>query len=219
MAKRYDQGNVRYFQTIDSAEKAYLLGFIAADGTIQRVKNSVGIEVSIHRKDISVLELLRTELGCENPILNLKPNPKNPHRANQVRLTLFNRELVEDLASHGIGPRKSLSLGSFTRNIPDIYKPAALLGYFDGDGSFTVQEKYRRGYIQIRAAEEVAQDFIKVFGFESYSISRRDAIPNLATGSQKNIIRFFEMTYAKFNLGLSRKKIRFEHYLSKYIRG
>ncbi|HET8689399.1 MAG TPA: hypothetical protein VFM18_22540, partial [Methanosarcina sp.] len=58
-----DQGNVRYFSKIDTHTKAYLLGFIAADGCIQRVGNSVGLTVTIHIKDRVVLDTLKSEIG------------------------------------------------------------------------------------------------------------------------------------------------------------
>jgi len=53
--------NVNYFNKIDSYNKAYLLGFIAADGAIVQNKgfNTKTLTITIHAKDIAILELLK----------------------------------------------------------------------------------------------------------------------------------------------------------------
>lgn len=70
--KKYDNGNMQYFETIDSDTKAYLLGFIVADGCITKSRNSMGLTITIHEKDRIVLETLKKELNSENPITILK---------------------------------------------------------------------------------------------------------------------------------------------------
>jgi len=57
---RPNQGNIRYFENIDSQLKAYFLGFITADGCLQsNGSNSYGLTITIHSKDKIVLEKLK----------------------------------------------------------------------------------------------------------------------------------------------------------------
>lgn len=57
--------NLEYFKIIDSNNKAYLLGFIAADGALVKGVNtsSTTLTLTIHRKDKIILDLLKRELN------------------------------------------------------------------------------------------------------------------------------------------------------------
>ena len=65
---KISQGNVKYFQNIDTHQKAYFLGFIAADGAI--VNNT--LTITIHKKDIELLEKLKSEIGNLHNIQSIK---------------------------------------------------------------------------------------------------------------------------------------------------
>ena len=44
--------NIHYFDEIDTEEKAYWLGFLFADGSVTRYKNSYDIELSLKIEDL-----------------------------------------------------------------------------------------------------------------------------------------------------------------------
>ncbi len=46
----------RIFSNIDSAEKAYWLGFLAADGCVYVREKNASIIINIHEKDCEILE-------------------------------------------------------------------------------------------------------------------------------------------------------------------
>lgn len=46
------KADYRKFKDIDSSEKAYWLGFIAADGCVYKRKTNGTVYISIHEKDI-----------------------------------------------------------------------------------------------------------------------------------------------------------------------
>ena len=56
-----------FFDVIDTEEKAYLLGFFIADGTIDSFTNRMGI--SIQSSDKEVLDLIKFELNISNNIV------------------------------------------------------------------------------------------------------------------------------------------------------
>ena len=117
-----------YFDTIDSYNKAYLLGFICADGwTTER--NEVGI--CVKKSDQDIITFFKKELKSNKPIYY-----KNGGTAIEVRIQ--NQNLCNRLKEYSIIPNKSLYLDIekviSLANLDSKYIPAFLLGYFDGDG-------------------------------------------------------------------------------------
>lgn len=195
-----------YFSKIDTHEKAYFLGFIAADGAL--VKSSTGntyeLTITIHSRDKYILEEFRSQLKCEHTVRDL-------NRDNLVRFSISNKNLTNDLINLGIVPNKSLILDSFQDKIPNEFFNSFLLGYFDGDGSiYKTNNKY---YIQIRGTKNLLEDYNKFLNLD-YEIKKYDSTYNLTIGSKSNIIKFISL-YNKNNIFLSRKKDKFNSFLKE----
>lgn len=197
--KKYDNGNMQYFETIDSDTKAYLLGFIVADGCITKSRNSTGLTITIHEKDRIVLETLKKELNSENPITILKKN-------NLIRFVIYNKQLTDSLEKLGIEERKSLIMKNIINNIPNNFKNAFIRGYFDGDGSFSFDEKRKRGTLAIRGTNELLLGIINTLEISTYCLKQYDSIPNLSISAKKNIKKFFELIYKNSTIHLDRKR-------------
>ena len=61
--------NEKYFEKIDSPEKAYWLGFIAADGNIYKREGHLSLlSISIKDTDIKLLQELQKDLSTTKPI-------------------------------------------------------------------------------------------------------------------------------------------------------
>ncbi len=130
-----DSLNETYFSEIDNTEKAYWLGFLAADGCVCNKPGKRLLSVGLAPKDTQHLKLLRKAVGSDRQIYR---------SANVVRIQLFSEQLVNDLISHGVVPRKSLILEP--PNIDDDLVSHWIRGYFDGDGSVSIRGgKYLRG--------------------------------------------------------------------------
>lgn len=200
---RLDQGNVRYFQYIDTPAKAYLLGFIAADGCIQNfTKSSVGLSITIHARDREVLDYLKKEIGNEH---QLQPVRNGEH----IRFTLASKQLVSDLESHGICQRKSLTMPDIFSPLPEGVRKYAILGYFDGDGSISSYNSGRKNYVQIRGTEEALLSIVRNLQITSYHMSRHDSIPSLVIGARNNVRKFYDI-YEGCPVFLQRKKLIFD---------
>lgn len=122
--------NPEYFSILDTPNKAYFLGFIAADGAI--VNNKTGnpvLTISIHKKDIDILKTFKREIQSTHKIRHLK------HRENMVRLAFSHPMIITSLLEMGITQRKSLTLGRIIDKIPFCLREPFIIGYFDGDGS------------------------------------------------------------------------------------
>lgn len=111
-----------YFSSIDTPHKAYLLGFITADGAI--VNEVLSIEV--HQDDVAVLEFAKTQI---NPNATLTPT------RNCFKVTFGAKALSRDLAKYGIIQNKSKLLTNVPVDlIPKNLLPFYFRGLIDGDG-------------------------------------------------------------------------------------
>ena len=128
-----------FFETIDTEEKAYIAGFIAADGTVVYNKTSHGIKITLKSKDIELLEKIKDAMGYTGNIKIAKITTKLPQGTNcfSEAATLFisSHKLPEDLISLGITPKKSLTLKIELTKIPKELWKHFLRGYWDGDGT------------------------------------------------------------------------------------
>lgn len=130
--KRIYTLNENYFDKINTKEKAYIIGFIYADGSI--VKNYLSI--TLNKKDVDVLKFIKKELSYSGPI----------YKKNYVRLTISSRKIVSNLNSIGIIQNKTYSSKNLPL-IPSKYFNDFLLGFFDGDGSiYKSSKKYIYDY-------------------------------------------------------------------------
>ncbi|HEX9374253.1 MAG TPA: hypothetical protein VF897_24780 [Roseiflexaceae bacterium] len=124
-----------YFHTIDTAEKAYWLGFIAADGTVDDRPRRYSLTIDLQPRDLHWLQRFRDIIAPGATITQ--------HDQRSYSLSIGSKELVTDIVRLGIRRRKSYNLT--WPAVPEQFAITFLLGYFDGDGSFTPRAG-RRNY-------------------------------------------------------------------------
>lgn len=150
--------NQRFFQIIDSEDKAYSLGFIVADGSIDDTCRRV--KISLHEKDVDILEKISAAMGSESPISYIA--------SKNQRAVCFNSALmVEDLKAIGVLPRKSLTMNAEVwDHVPENLKRHFIRGYLDGDGCIFLNKRYSSGVkylIQVIGTEEFLRGTFDVF--------------------------------------------------------
>lgn len=128
--------NENIFDSIDTEEKAYWLGFLYADGNISSTGNRLEVRLSI--KDLNHLENFRNFLELSTEIRTGVCNGYG-----FCHLSVRNKHIWEQLNAKGCTPRKSLTL-----QFPDlsIFVNETLVydfirGYVDGDGCLTTYTK------------------------------------------------------------------------------
>lgn len=132
------RANYRMFQVIDNPEKAYWLGFIAADGCVYVREQNSTLRISLSSKDRDQLEKFRDFMQSDVLIKEeIKTDGyaslKNP--SFMVSINFNSKDLANDLIDKGIVPRKTFLLDK--PNIEEKYYLPYILGYFDGDGSIS----------------------------------------------------------------------------------
>lgn len=147
---REKKKNKNYFKT-QNHNMAWLLGFIAADGTIRKNSNEIKIGLSI--KDKEILEKIRQELELETTVKTYT----TLNGYDCCSLTWTCEEHKKDLAKYNIIPQKTFKLLP-----PDLleeqYKIDYIRGYFDGDGSINLLTNGLRW--QVCSATKCIIDFI-----------------------------------------------------------
>lgn len=145
--KRIYKVNEDFFKCINTEEKAYILGFICADGHIE--KDRLNITVSVRDRDI--LEKIRSAMYSNHPIKEVQR--MNPYkRTNRSTLTLVELvigsvKLVKPLFDMGLTTNKTYTLsGDILKYVPKYLMRDFLRGYFDGDGNVLFGRRYSSGY-------------------------------------------------------------------------
>lgn len=131
--------NKDYFKTIDSANKAYWLGFLYADGCITRTyKNeklkNMSLEITLCNEDKQHLEKFRdcleSNLVIHDKIVHGK---EKDYKSN--RLIVSCTGMCRDLINLGCTPQKTYDIKFPTYEIvPYEYMRDFIRGFFDGDG-------------------------------------------------------------------------------------
>lgn len=141
--------NRDFFKVIDTEEKAYILGFICADGYID-TKNS-RLVFTLKDSDYKLLESIRDAMNSNHPIKR-KIEHSNPYKKSenkilyQCSLSLNGKELIKPLIDMGIAEKKTYSLNSsIMQYVPEKLIRHFLRGYFDGDGCIAWDKRYKSG--------------------------------------------------------------------------
>lgn len=202
--KRIYKVNENFFKCINTEEKAYILGFICADGHIERDRLNITISI----KDRDILEKIRYAMHSNHPIKEVqRTNPyKKTNRENLIlsELMIGSVELVKPLFNMGLTTNKTYTLnGDILKYIPKYLIRDFLRGYFDGDGNVFFGRRYSSGYkynVNIYGNE----DFL-LKSFQAYFPSNNKLYKDLYSRqcyvwkiSQKDKVRDF-MYYLYYN--------------------
>lgn len=112
-----------YFETIDTEEKAYWLGFLMADGYIG--KDS--IELTLKESDYKHIEKFKKSIKSTSII-------KYREKQKAYRIIISSKKMINDLTNLGCMQNKSLILKYPKNIIPENLEKHFIRGYFDGDG-------------------------------------------------------------------------------------
>ena len=198
----------RMFQNIDTAEKAYWLGFIAADGCIFERKDNASVKLNIHERDELHLEKLRTFLKGNMPIKHIIQNDGFSNNTPMVRIDFNSVEMVEDFKKHGVPPRKSLILKPPL--IDEQFYLPYILGYFDGDGS--IFETGNEFGISIEGTKEILEWINSLLNISSSLEQRKESDKNnyyIRCGGTNKPYSIMKQLYDSCTTHLDRKYEKF----------
>jgi deoxyuridine 5'-triphosphate nucleotidohydrolase len=177
-----------FFREIDSEGKAYLLGWIASDGSITRGT----IAIFVHPKDASIVDQWKAILGSAMPTRKLR---------DLVGISLSSQQMVEDVCRwlQIVPGKKSASVG-FPQLGDESLQWAYLRGVFDGDGAVVAPTQDRGPRCCITSGSKAFRDALRAWCPVRASYSR-DKIEWAGV----NALDFLGRLYADATFRLPRK--------------
>ena len=198
--KRKSYVNLNYFEEINTPEKAYWLGFLAADGYV--VGNELNIQLG--KKDKEHLKKFSDAINGNLTIRDINGKNNFGTSYSHCRVSLKSDKMINDLVKYGIVPKKSLILK--TPNINNSLFPYWIIGYMDGDGCVSKNKKKIR--ISFTGTYEVL-NFIKTYLKSQAVISLEHRCENTYKIQIENnvSISFLDsINYINLDFALDRKK-------------
>lgn len=133
----------RYFQHIDSADKAYWLGLMYADGWIADHTTGKECSIELNDSDAYLLSQFNTALGGVHQVKH-KSNSRvfngYTYNTNTAVLRVYSNDMFNDLYSHGFDTNKTYSDRHPTRKDYGDFIKDFVRGYLDGDGCIYIDK-------------------------------------------------------------------------------
>ena len=209
--------NDKYFEKIDTEEKAYFLGLIYSDGNIREHNGGYYLSIELKREDKYILEKLATELKCENKIYDRdrKTNFGESHMSNFTSCN--SKKIFDDLARFNIVPDKSHTTTSFINIeelIPNNLIKHFLRGLIDGDGTISKRYTTRQNTIAIYQNEiNFCYEFDRLLKksmndydlYENIIVNKNTGVYNLRYRRIDDIKKICDFLYNGSSIYLKRK--------------
>lgn len=202
--------NPRYFQRIDSEMKAYLLGYILADGCVLWNEEAGLYALTFTCTDEYPLSLIKQGAGLDHPI----HRRAGVSEKTNLHFRIGSKQMASDLIAHGAVPRKSMVL-RFPTTVPDRLIRHMIRGYMDGDGDVCLYRE--KGRMVLSCSFYGTPWFVK--GAAEH-IGRHAGLKSTGSYMQGTLCRFrrsqhqaermLNYLYADSNYYLDRKKRKFD---------
>ena len=204
--------NENFFSAVDNEEKSYALGLMYADGYINKQETQINLALS--EKDADILKKLNKLIYSDNHPLGYR-KPITTTRPYFI-LNISNKKMTKDIIKLGCGNKKSLTLIFPTTNqVPSIFTPHFIRGYFDGDGSIS-QYKLQKTFNIVGTKsfiESVYKEFQKI-GIQSHLSTHKCGMWYIKITDIRNIDKVYHYLYDNSVIYLKRKKQKFENILN-----
>lgn len=214
--------NENYFDIIDTPNKAYWLGLIAADGCITE---SNYFAISLVDKDI--LEKLKQDLNFSGEVY--KPKIKSGNTV--YRINFSSKGICDGLRKNGIHENKSLTYDKLP-NIRHGLIRHFIRGYFDGDGCISEsistsyyndnKYEYENFMVNIIATDtfciQLKNEIYEEIGYEvSICESKSDGMSYIKIFSNKALNDFYWYLYCNTDLYLKRKHDKWRIFMGSFV--
>lgn len=205
--------NEDFFEVIDTEEKAYWLGFVLADGSIDDKKKQISIGLA--HADEEHLYKFKKALQAENPInfYHAKNNvTEKSYPTND--LALSSRKMINDLNKHYIFSNKTKN--EIPIQLEDHLMKHYIRGFYDGDGWISSYKrrpqdrcKNLKWELGIGSGYEIVQ-FISNHFYDTLKVTYKEAtayssIYRIRYSNQNDINKILEYLYSDATIYLNRK--------------
>jgi Asp-tRNA(Asn)/Glu-tRNA(Gln) amidotransferase C subunit len=197
------------FSTINTEEKAYVLGYIYGDGCLYQQKSkrknvSIQYRTTILSKDEEIIDKIKNCFNFFN-----KTVTKNKY----YTLTAYNKELFDDLKKAGVYEKKSKENRNFLK-IPKISEkliPHFIRGLYDSDGGFYLYDTLIETFFcstSLPFMLEIKNWFIKNNINVNFREVKKEGFLDMywiRTKSNTSAKKFYDLIYKDSNIFMDRK--------------
>lgn len=209
-----------FFETIDTEEKAYWLGFMYADGYIVDNSKHYGEDdfgLTLAEDSIDAIEKFKKSLKATNPI-----RYDNSKKIGQrlVKLVCRSQKTVNDLIDKGVFKQKSLILQP-PEKVPEELIHHFIRGFFDGDGSLIRYDhkncnsiSYTINFTTTYEMAKWLQNTLQMGGI--FPDRRREMTWYYSAGGNQQVLQICHYMYDDATIWMDRKYNRYKELLEKY---
>lgn len=215
-----------YFDEINTANKAYVLGFLYADGNVSKRKNN--IQLSLQENDREVLEKIRKDMKYSAELEYrdfVQYNEKTGLKTrNQYALIIHCKQLHDSLIKLGVVPRKTHII-----KYPDFLSEEMhrhfIRGVLDGDGCihkpYGDYDKHKNvdingTYDFCCGLAKIVNDTIGVHCSIIKTAKNRTTYRAAISGGN-NVCKFLDWIYENADIYLERKYQLYKEYYCKKV--
>lgn len=213
--------NEEYFDNIDTPNKAYILGFLYADGNNCPTKQT--IRIGLQEEDKQILEDMRKEIGVEKELVYLDNSNKHTFGytyKNMWILNMYSKHMCQSLEKLGMIPNKSLKV-TFPDIDADLYSHF-IRGIFDGDGCIYNSNGKTRHLCSIVGTYDLCnhlKQFFETMDIQSHvrEASNHNGITTVFEIWKKDsVMKFLNYIYQDAEMFLDRKYQRYLNCVEQY---
>ena len=212
--------NENYFESIDTEDKAYWLGFIAADGCVTKSSryNSYRLRINLTSSDEDHLEKFLDCIESNDIAIAVSEGSGFSKDSDKTTsyVTLNSFKLCSDLDKYNIHCKKSYDVE--LPNISEELIPHYLRGFFDGDASYHYHydkksNRYRYSFEVVGASKTMMvqiQKYLLSKNINTNIYTRKskasdNTVYRLMTNSKKEMVKIIDLLYANSHIHLTRK--------------
>ena len=213
--------NEDYFETIDTEDKAYWLGFIYADGNV--TKKETALRIMLHTRDSEHLHTFLKHIGS-----NHKTFIRRLKEQDYIGIDIVKMNLVRHLIAKGCMPNKTRKLKFPPEDIlPSYLHRHFIRGYFDGDGCvatrFRTQTKNMKLYMdcvfRLLGTYDMMENIIRIIpvgDIKLKELKTSKGIFQFDIYDRKKVITLMDYLYEDTQLYLRRKHEKYIEEVKHY---
>lgn len=221
-----------FFISIETELQAYLLGFYAADGSMNEKRKT--LRIHLQKQDSDLVYLYKDIISPDARTFSVEEHKVTGRNGKEVTahesfgVDITSSELCNSLVDLGIGYNKSYT-DLYIPNIPKDLVPHFIRGYFDGDGCITgwlaiekgKSDRVRYSFDICSKTQSLLNEFKQFFEDHNIKVNlnyiKRDDMYRLKTSSKKEIEKIFHMLYDNSEFYLKRKFEKFDYYVNTEV--
>lgn len=205
-----------FFNIIDTEHKAYILGFLMADGSNDVVRGEVRLQIT----DADILLEMSRSLKYLGNISIIEPRIEG--HLKQYKLSICSKIISEALTKLGCTTGKTYHAKFPTcEQVPDYFIRHFIRGLSDGDGTITHSTGKNNWSSRIVGTKDICEGLKKCI-FEQINISSSVCPVNISqhhttyaftVGGKYNLKKYLDWIYKDCSIKLERKYLKYREFL------